>query len=274
MLAYLDESGIPHPNDPSTRPVVISVCISQRDVRSISAQIYALKRQLGTPNIELKGTNLINRRSFERRHNEWELVEAFFDLCRSIPFVVFAVVMERPRRIPHGHQSDGFLPNQYRYLLQRINQYAEEIDEMAVLLFDGDGTTIFGGTVPGKFDSFLHRSQEGRSFTAICDSPYFVDSRLTQGVQIADMVASVCRQYQESNLNIGIPQGDGYLSAINRYYNIVRNKVIDLVSPEGFPRPGIYFMPERDHYHSERARQGQLEGIQNADESTSSASND
>lgn len=272
MLAFFDESGIPHPNDSSTRPVVISTCISQMDARHVSAQIYALKRQLGTPDIELKATNLINRRSFSRRQNEWELVEAFFDLCRSIPFIFFAVVMEHPQRIPHGHEMDDYLPNQYRFLLQRINQYADERNEMAVLLFDGDGTTLFGGTVPGKFDSFLHRSQEGRSFTAICDSPYFVDSRLTQGVQITDMVASVCRQYQENNLHTGVPWGDGYLSAINRYYNILRGKTIDLVF-EGYSRPGIYFMPERDHYHLERERQGELEGIENAGEFESPASN-
>lgn len=269
VLAFFDESGIPHPNDASTRPVVISTCIAEREVRAISAQMYALKRQLGVPDIELKGTNLINRRSFARRQNEWELVESFFDLCRSLPFTFFAVVMEHPERTPYGHEVNDHLPNQYRYLLQRINQYAEEIGEMAVLLFDGDGTSLFGGTVPGKFDSFLHRSQEGRSFTAICDSPYFVDSRLTQGVQIADMVASVCRQYQENGLHVNrAPQGDAYLSAISRYYGILRNKTVDIVSTEGFPRAGIYFMPERDHYLSERERQSRFEEIENAGETS------
>lgn len=251
MLVFLDESGIPHPNDSSTRPVIVSVCVTKQNARAISAQLYSLKRRLGTPDIELKGVNLITRRVFERRSNEWELVESFFDLCRSLPIVLFAIVMEHPQQMPYGNEVEAYLPNEYRYLLQRINQHAEETDKIAALLFDGHGPTLFGGTLPKKFDSFLHRSTEGRSFTAICDSPYFVDSRLTQGIQIADMAASVCRIYQENNLHAALPQGDRFLSAISRYYGIIRQKSLDQVSQEGFSRPGIYFMPERDHYRED-----------------------
>ena len=251
MLVFLDESGIPHPNDSSTKPVVVSVCVARHDVRSISSQLYGLKWRHGTPDIELKGVNLITRRVFDRREREWELVESFFDLCRTLPFVLFAVVMEHPNQPPRGYQEENYLPNEYRYLLQRINQHAEETAEIATLLFDGDGPTMYGGTLPAKFDSFIYRASEGRSFTSICDSPYFVDSRLTQGIQIADMTASVCRIYQEHDLHKGLPQGERFLSAINRYYRIIRSKSIDLVSQEGYPRSGIYFMPERDHYRED-----------------------
>ena len=248
MLVFLDESGLPHPNDPSTRPVVVGVCINRQAARTVSAQVYSLKRRLGTPDIELKASDLITRRVFEKRHNERELVESFFDLCRSLPFTLFAIVMEHPSRIPYGRESETYLPNEYRYLLQRINQYAEESGEMATLLFDGEGPTLYGGMLPKKFDSFLYRSSEGQSFTSVCDSPYFVDSRLTQGIQIADMAAYVCRVYQENHLYERLPQGDSYLSAISRYYNIIKRKSADFTTQEGFPRPGIYFMPENDHY--------------------------
>lgn len=250
MLTFFDESGQPHPHDSTINPVVVSVCIEAQSVRSVSSQLYSLKRRLGTPNVELKGAKLITHRVFERRSNEWELVESFFDLCRSLPFVLFAVIMEHPQRVPHGSDegSETYLPNQYRYLLQRINQYAQERGETAVLVFDGDGPTLFGGTLPMKFESFLYRSNEGQSFTAVCDAPLFVDSSLTQGIQIADMSASVIRIYRENRLHERFPQGDRFLSAINRYHSILRNKTIDLVSVEGYPRPGFYLMPERDHY--------------------------
>ncbi len=259
MLVFLDESGIPHPNDSNLNPVVVAVCIDRNLTRSMAGQIFALKRRLGTPDIELKGVNLITRRVFERRENEWELVESFFDLCRTLPFTLFCVVMEHPQELPHGSEPGGenYLPNQYRYLLQRIDLLAEESGKMATLLFDGDGPSMFGGTLPKKFESFLYRSTEGRSFTNISDAPYFVDSRLTQGIQIADMAAYVCRIYQENRLYEGLPQGDRYLSAINRYYGVLRAKSVDLVSNEGFARPGMYIMPERDHYRRE-GEQGHL----------------
>lgn len=250
MLVFFDESGQPHPNDSTINPVVVSVCVDRTNCRTLAGQIYSLKRRLGTPDIELKAANLITRRVFERRSNEWELVESFFDLCRSLPFTLFAIVMEHPQQVPFGYNtaSETYLPNQYRYLLQRISQYSEDKGTMALLLFDGDGPTLYGGTLPKRFEGFLYRSMEGKSLSAICDAPFFVDSRLTQGIQIADMAASVCRIYQENRLYVTLPQGDRFLSAINRYYLILKSKTADLVSREGFPRPGIYFMPERDHY--------------------------
>jgi len=259
MLVFFDESGLPHPNDASTRPVAVAVCIAKEDGRTLVGQLHALKQRLGTPQIELKGANLLTKRVFERRSNEWEIVESFFDLCRTLPFVLFAVAMERPTKIPAHHEPgrENYLPNQYRYLLQRINQHAEEQGRMAAMLFDGDGPTLWGGTLPARFESFLYRSYEGRSFTAICDAPFYVDSRITQGIQVADMVASVVRLYQENNLFSGSPVGDRFLSAINRYYGIVRGKARDLMTQDGYSRPGIYFMPERDHYR--REEQGSFE---------------
>lgn len=259
MLAFFDESGQPHPNDSSTRPVVVCVCTSRQDARTISGQLYSLKRHMGTPNIELKGANLINHRVFERRSNEWELVESFFDLCRTLPFVMFAVVMEHPTQTPclFDLGLESYLPNQYRYLLQRVHQYATDQNKLVTLLFDGDGPTLLGGTLPHRFEGFLYRSIEGQSFNSISDAPFYVDSRITQGIQMTDMLASVVRIYQEHNLNQGAPVGDRFLSAIARYYGIVRTKSIDLVTPGGFARPGIYFMPERDHYRRE-VQQGTL----------------
>jgi len=259
MLAFIDESGQPHPNDSSTRPVVVSVCIQRRDERTVAGQLFALKRRMGTPDIELKGVNLVTRRVFERRSNEWELVESFFDLCRTLPFVLFAIVMERPTRVPSFSEPgrESYLPNQYRYLLQRIHQYAIEQSILVTLLFDGDGPTLWSGTLPGRFESFLYRAVEGQSFTSIGGPPFFVDSELTQGIQVADMAASVVRLYQEHNLYSGFPAGDRFLSAITRYYGVIRNKTVDTMTSGGYSRPGIYFMPEHDHYLHE-TEQGML----------------
>lgn len=261
MLAFFDESGIPHPHDSCANPVVVSVCIEREVSRFIAGHLYALKRRLGTPEDELKGSGYITRRVFTKRHNEWEVVEAFFDLCRTLPFTLFAVIMERPAQVPFSEEADGhiFLPNQYRYLLQRISQHAEENGRMATLLFDGDGSNLHGSNLAKKFEAFLYRSTEGRSFTAICDAPFYVDSKLTQGIQIADMAAAVLRHYQENKLNQGLPTGDGFLSAINRYYGVLRGKTVNMVTPEGFPRSGIYLMPERDHYRRD-VEQGKLPG--------------
>jgi hypothetical protein len=245
MLAFIDESGHPHPKDSSTRPVCVAICIKEEKARFISGRLHSLKRDLiGKEDIEFKAKRLINRGTFRRIPEKRELTEAFFDLIRNLPITVFAVIMERPEETPIIDTI--YLPNQFRYLLQRCDLLAQETNDMITILFDGDCQSQGGLSL--KFNAFLHRSNEGRSMNTVTDAPFFVDSRVTGGIQIADMAAGAIRLYEENKLFQGVPAGDSFLSAIRRYYSILEEKSKDQVSLEGYPRPGFYRMPERDHY--------------------------
>ena len=67
--------------------------------------------------------------------------------------------------------------------------------------------------------------------------------RRPPGVQIADMIASVIRQYEEAELYKSVPAGDTFLLAIRRYHRIIEQKTVDQTSHDGYPRPGLYRMP-------------------------------
>lgn len=245
MLAFFDESGNAHPNDFSTRPTCVSVCISEQDVRFISGRIHSLKRSLlGKEDLEFKAKKLLNRHTFRRIPEKRELVESFFDLLRNLPVTVFSVIMERPQNEPITETV--YLPNQYRYLLQRCDLAAQETKEMITILFDGDSKNF--SRLILQFNSFLYRSYEGRSMTTFTDAPFFVDSRVTCGIQIADMAAGTIRLYEESNLYQGVPSNDSFLSAIKRYYTILEEKTKYQENVKGYARPGFYRMPEADHY--------------------------
>jgi len=86
---------------------------------------------------------------------------------------------------------------------------------------------------------------------SIVDTPYFVDSKFTAGIQIADMVASAVRQYEENKLFLEVPRGDPYLHSIQRYYEIAKSRTVDLYTVDGFKRHGFHRMPERLHYRPE-----------------------
>jgi hypothetical protein len=245
VLAFFDESGHPHPNDSATRPVCVVVCINERESHFISGRLHALKRNiLQKEDIEFKAKKLLNRGTFRRIPEKRELVEAFFDLLRNLPIVIFAVIMERPQTTMLPLVTN-YLPNQFRYLLQRCDLLAQETNDMVTILFDGD--CRFGG-LSLKFNSFLYRSDEGQLMRTITDAPFFVDSRITDGIQIADMAASAIRIYEENGLRLGVPTGDSFLSAIKRYYTVLQEKTKDLQTPQGEKRPGFYLMPERAHY--------------------------
>lgn len=246
MLVFIDESGTPHPNDGCAKPVILAVCIAESDARYITGRIYGLKRQIFTQDaeLEIKANRLLNRATFRRIPEKREFVESFFDLVRDLPVTMFAMVMERPLSVP---PLTPVLPSQFRYILERINLFAASRNEMATILFDGDGKSQYGGLAV-KFSNYLHRSVEGRSYSRITDAPFFVDSTITTGVQIADMAAGVVRLYEESGLFRGAPAGDAFLNAVRRYYGVVAAKTIDQHSPTGYPRHGFYRMPEREHY--------------------------
>lgn len=74
-----------------------------------------------------------------------------------------------------------------------------------------------------------------------------MDSQTSAGIQIADMVASVIRQYEQAELFRSAPPGDLYLYAIRCWHNIIERKTRDLVSHDGDFRRGLY-----------RMRQGEL----------------
>lgn len=248
MLSFIDESGHPNPGDPNRRPVLAAVCYPEQESRNISRQIFAIKRSLLGPErtgLELKARSLLNRRTFERKRELHELVESVFDQIRNFPITTFAVIMERPEtEIP---KDSTYLPRQYRYILQRVNALLYGRPDMAVVLVDGNGSQE--GGLSGKLERYLNRSHEGQSMTNVVDTPYFVDSRLTTGIQLADLVAGVVRQYQEAELFRNRHPSDYYLRAISRYYSIIESKTQELTDPNtGFTLHGLHLMPERLHY--------------------------
>ena len=186
--------------------------------------------------MEVKGVRLLNRRTFRRRPENVAFVEEFFSVLLNLPITVFAMVMEKPEVAPDP--EDMMLPDQFRFLIQRVQLLAEEQEEMATLLFDGDAGQ-FGG-LTNKFSAFLYRSEEGRASTKITDTPFFGDSKTSAGIQIADMVASAIRQYEEAELYRRPPMNDPFLLAIRRYYRIIEQKTIDQTSHDGYQRPGLY----------------------------------
>ena len=250
LFSFVDESGHPHPGDSTERPVLASVCVDARDLRDLNTRLFRLKNELlGKQqfDVEAKASQLLNRRTFRRIPEKREFVEALFDMLRNFPVTVFAVVMDKPHE--HPPTDKDFLPIQFRQILYRVNRLVEleYPDDLAAVMFDGDGSQFNGLTE--RFSNWLFRTYAGQTAKYLADSPFFVDSRFTPGIQVADRVAGVIRVYQENRLHQHAPRGDAFLSAVARYYGIVERKSKDLSHPfREEPWYGIYFMPERMHY--------------------------
>jgi hypothetical protein len=159
--------------------------------------------------------------------------------------------MERPQEIPYS--QPGILPVQHQRLLQRVHIYADQYgkpDEMAILVFDGEGMGGIPGGLAVSICNFLYRHARGRTYTRILDTPLFVDSKITPGIQLVDMIASCIRKYEEYELFRQSPSTEPFLSAIDRFYKVVQRKTLDLDIPQGMLY-GFYRMPERYFYLTE-----------------------
>ncbi|RXZ82046.1 hypothetical protein EBB07_11985 [Paenibacillaceae bacterium] len=57
MLAFIDESGFPHPNDETLNPVLAAVCIPKDEIRNIMQRMYKIKMDIyGRYDVELKAS--------------------------------------------------------------------------------------------------------------------------------------------------------------------------------------------------------------------------
>ena len=241
MLAFIDESGLPNPNDKSDRPVVAAVCYDERDSRTISRRLFAIKRRiLQAEQAELKGLNLLKEKAYRRSRTKRIFAEEFFSVLETLPITVFAMIMQGPFQQPL--HTETLLGNRFRFLLQRIEMLAAQNDVYANILFDGRGTRF--RKTGAAFSSYLFRSAEGQASVHIADAPAFVDSATSSGIQIADMCAYVIRVYQENRLfETPPPPGDEYLHAIRRWYRIIQRLTRDWPLSNGQVRYGFHRLP-------------------------------
>lgn len=246
MLAFIDESGHPHPKDQNPRPVVAAVCFDESEARTISRRVYAIKQAtlgLAGAQKELKGRVLLGSSNYRRRPEARALGDELFTEFRNLPMTVFAMVMEGP--FESRQQDDNRLENRFRFLLQRIELLASERNTIANVMFDGHSGQLSG--LSERFSGYLFRSEEGIAHRHIADTPSFVDSASSVGIQIADLCAYVVRVYQQKELFRESPgQGDEYLFAIRRWYRIIEGCTQDFVTDSGEQRRGFYFMTQGD----------------------------
>lgn len=246
MLVYFDESGHPRPSDPTTRPVILAVCVKEKDAGRLIRALFSLRRtHLGTLRLtkeerEGKASALLNRRSLIKLPEKREYAESLFSWLRDFDLTAFGIVMERPAKPPYA--GPDILNTQHRWLLERIDRFMEREhpDEMAIPIFDGQDP-VSNRNFADCFTAFMARSKAGRAMQHVVPSPLFVDSSLTPGIQIADSFAYVTRLNYEHNLHAGAPK-DPYLSAIRRYSGIVREKTINYERENGLNWYGISTM--------------------------------
>lgn len=248
MIAFIDESGFPHPNDSTLNPVLAAVCIPREELRGIINKMYKIKMKIyERPDVEIKASKLLRHKTLEthtqNRQFINEIMQNFLNPARNIR--VFAVVMNRPRALSKDLLDFNLLPNYYRLLLQRVNAYSSLQKRNCVLAFDSrdEGNDII---IANKIKNYLYKSQEGRKCTSIIESSFFVNSKIEEGLQLADLCAGIIRNYYEICYQRDF-SGNEFGEWINELYtNYIQNITENLPNMGFVPKAsslfGIYKM--------------------------------
>lgn len=155
---------------------------------------------------ELKGDKLFKKYAFKCRDlygssRNLACADDLFQLCKDSGVLAFATITKNPRHMALVTGTGRLLTTPYSYMLERIDKCMIEQfpDRMAKVLFDSRG---LGTDEPlaVAWSNFLFRSSVGQQFSKIVANPFFVVSRLTPGIQVADVFAYLAGQVVSGRL--------------------------------------------------------------------------
>jgi len=200
MLVFIDESEWPKPYALGGYTVWAAVALQPQLSKTFSREIFNLERKfwrISEPHeFEIKGRKLLNRRALTSP-KKMEFIEEVLSLCKRYQLLAFAVGMHQlgePMLTCFGTEESRIF-RVYHYLLERVEAMMQENypDDMATVLLDSGGIKTDKRRAIA-FGNFLYGHEAGKRMQRIVETPFFVDSTLTPGIQIADLFAYALAQ--------------------------------------------------------------------------------
>jgi hypothetical protein len=161
------------------------------------------------------------------------IVATFFRQIEARRAVLMAAVIDK-RHIRAHVDAEILHKKAYEFLLERIEQYMHEYHprHSALVVMD-DTSKQLNRAVAMKHAFFQRRGNQNVQFRHIVEYPFFTRSELSNGIQLADLVAySIYRAFREENF--GYPY---FAEILPHFYHRQGVAMLDglKVWPEGSP---------------------------------------
>ena len=197
MLIFVDESEWPRPKAPNGYTVWGAVAIHPSRSKTFVREIFNLEKKfwkITEPyQFEIKGRLLLSKRAATSPKKR-EFCEEVMSLCKLSEIKVFAVGLRNTSGIAFTGLTEPIVYKAYTLLLERIEAMMEEEfnSEMAIIALDSaDEATDTKRAL--AFGNYIYGSEVERA-THVIETPFFVSSKATVGIQIADLVAYALAQ--------------------------------------------------------------------------------
>jgi len=246
LLAFVDESGKPHPSDPSIYSTICALCLPEQHSRAFNQALYDIVKEVYPEDDplakEIKAEKYLARKPFEYSAQRRQVVRRIAELVEGTPLSFFSVQMKRPVAAPNWQKTT--LTPSFRLLTERIELHMREHEP------DGFAKMLFDERDPGadaadsrSFRSFISGTAEGQSWSHVLDTPFFVSSTITPGIQVVDLLAGATRHYLIlRDAHAGFTSD--WENEISALQALARTKTRDF-EMAGYAYYGMYFMPER-----------------------------
>lgn len=226
-FAFIDESGYPKPSEKDARPVLVSVCIKDNEVRQVTQRLYKAEIDCfgkdPTGKIKLKGKKMINERSVKPNYNNRkEYVEKVLEIFCTYETSIFAVVMEKPQFVPY--EEEDLLPIQHRFLLQRLDLFGQVKNIDVLVIFDKVDDAK-DGSIANGFKGFLFKHEEGKKCANVVEMPLFVASVNTPLIRFPDLIGNILREYYNKDLDRNKPMNQFEEWLVELYQRLITKTI-------------------------------------------------
>ena len=206
-MVFVDESEWPRPKDPSGFTVWGAIAIHPSRSKEFFREVFQLERKFWEASepyqFEIKGRLLLNKNAVTSPKKR-EFCEELLSLCKLNEVRAFAVGLRNLDTMTFSEElTEPIVYRAYSRLLERVNAMMSEEhqDDMAIVALDSqDERTDTARAL--AFGNFLYGSPSGRQLSYIVETPFFVSSKATLGIQLADLVAYALAQQNQGRTDI------------------------------------------------------------------------
>ena len=207
IFFYVDEGGDPHPHrEPLLQGGTPLFCLSAVAVhasrwRELDRALFQLKRayfsremqgftarnpDMRPEHYEVKGRQLVKPSHAGSRRNR-VFTFKILDLAQQLDVRLFAAVWQKNPANPVDAMS--MYTQGLQVLAERFHHHCAQAGELGVIVADGR-TRNLDFQVAASHLSYIFGNPVGRNYTTLVEAPMFVDSVLSAGVQLADLLGS------------------------------------------------------------------------------------
>lgn len=249
MLVFLDESGRLDSKDDIENPTIAGVIVPEESMEDVARKLLLFKRELCPPNVDPERYELKSSKLLRHSAGGWkvELVERFFStyLPSIEALKIVAVVARRPSKLLPP--QNVLLPLHQRWILSKVSNFIDNNcpSEYAIFVYDSQGSEM-DGCLSNQFTQFLYKHKEGQDYLRnIVPTPFFGESSLICGIELADMVAGCLSRHRDEYLRKDKNRAP-YLSKLNRYVHVIESKKAELGSKsEKYDENAIRYVSEK-----------------------------